>query len=137
MDQVVGTYVVKSIGLSGENFDYAGCDYIIVISESYGKYSSTADFRNSVVIGQVVKFVGDPDLGTATVELYNSEDVKGNEIDNFVSEYTINDLPTLLPTPKLEGKVFKGWGLTKDATETINLLEKGVTGNLTLYAIWE
>lgn len=137
MDQVVGTYVVKSIGLSGKNFDYAGCDYIIVISESYGKYSSTADFRNSVVIGQVVKFVGDPDLGTATVELYNSEDVKGNKIDNFVSEYTINDLPTLLPTPKLEGKVFKGWGLTKDATETINSLEKGVTGNLTLYAIWE
>ena len=137
MDELVGTYVVKTLGESGGTFEYAGCDYIIVISSSYGNYSSTSSFRNSVQIGQVVKFIGDPDAGTATVEFYNPEDVSGSEVKNFISEYTINELPALLPTPKLEGKIFKGWGLTKDATEVIVSLEKGMTGNLTLYAIWE
>ena len=137
MDELVGTYVVKKITDSGGTFDATGCDYIVVISSSYGSYNSTSSFRKAVAVGQVVKFVGDPDTGSATVEFYNAEDVSGNKIENFVSEYTINDLPLLLPTPKLEGKTFKGWGLAKDATEVITSLEKGMTGDLTLYAIWE
>ena len=43
-NEQLGIYVVKSIGNSGNNFDYSGCDYIIVISESYEKYGKS---RNS------------------------------------------------------------------------------------------
>ena len=137
LDEQLGIYVVKSIAKSGENFDYADCDYIIVISESYGQYGSTSDFRGAVKEEQAVKFVGDPDTGIATVEFYDPSAISGGTIENYVDEYTIATLPVLLPTPKQEGKVFVGWALSDSSTETFTSLPAGTMGDVTLYAVFE
>ena len=137
MDETVGTYVVKVYAASGKSFDYSGCDYIIQISSSYSKYSSTAAFRKAVAVGQVVRFVGDTTTGVATVEFYTTDCVSGGTIENFVTEYTIANLPVLLPIPKQEGKVFKGWALSATSTDVFTSIPEGTTGDLTLYAIWE
>lgn len=137
LDEQLGIYVVKSIGNSGNNFDYSGCDYIIVISESYEKYGSTSGFRGAVKEEQAVKFVGDPDTGIATVEFYDASAISGGSIDNFIDKYSINQLPALLPIPKLEGKVFKGWALDASSTTTFTQLPTGTMGDVTLYAVFE
>lgn len=46
------------------------------------------------------------------------------------SEFTLSE-------PSLEGKTFKGWFKDYDLTEEITSIEKGMSGNLTLYAKWE
>lgn len=137
LDEKVGTYVVKVYSLSGKTFDFAGCDYILQISSSYSGYAGTSAFRKAVEVGQVVRFIGDPTTGIATVEFYNPADISGATIENFVSEYTIADHPVLLPTPKYEGKTFKGWALDKTGSEVFTSLPEGSMGNLVLYAIWE
>ena len=137
LDEALGVYVVKSLADSGKTFDYEGCDYIIVISSSYGSYGSTSSFRESVQIDQIVKFVGDPDSGKATVEFYDLSAISGGIIENYVDEYTIAELPLLLPTPKLEGKVFVGWALSASSNETFTSLPAGTMGDVTLYAVFE
>ncbi len=137
LDEALGVYVVSSIADSGKTFTYDGCDYIIVISSSYGSYGSTSGFRGSVQLDQIVKFVGDPDSGAATVEFYDSSAISGGTIENFVDEYTIATLPCLLPTPKQEGKVFVGWKLSLTSEETFTSLPEGTIGDVTLYAVFE
>ena len=137
LDEALGVYVVKSIADSGKTFDYEGCDYIIVISSSYGSYGSTSSFRGSVRLDQIVKFVGDPDSGKATVEFYDPSAISGGTIENYVDKYTIATIPVLLPTPKLEGKVFVGWALSASSNETFTSLPAGTMGDVTLYAVFE
>ncbi len=137
LDEALGVYVVKSIADSGKTFDYSGCDYIIVISSSYSSYGSTSSFREKVQMDQIVKFVGDADSGVATVEFYEPSAISGGTIENYVDEYTIAELPLLLPTPKLEGKVFVGWALSASSNEAFTSLPAGTMGNVTLYAVFE
>ena len=137
LDESIGALVVKSIADSGKTFEYEGCDYIIVISSSYSNYNSTSSFRSAVKEGQVVKFIGDPNSGAATVEFYDSSAISGGKVENYIEEYTLATLPLLLPTPKLEGKTFKGWALEASSTETFTTLPAGTMGDVTLYAVFE
>lgn len=137
LDEQYGTYVVKAYSVSGKTFDFAGCDYILQISSSYSNYNGTKAFRDAVQLGQIVRFVGDPDSGIATIEFYNPSDISGVVIENFVSEYTIASRPILLPVPKYEGKTFKGWALDKEGTKVFDRLPEECMGNIVLYAIWE
>ena len=133
----MGIYSVISIADSGESFDETGVEYVITISGSYNKYGDTSAFRSAVQVGQGVKIDGDPDTGIATIEFYDKASISGGTVDNYVDEYTIATIPSLLPTPKLEGKVFIGWKLSLDSTETFTKLPAGTIGNVTLYAVFE
>ena len=53
-----------------------------------------------------------------------------------VSEYTVED-EVVLEAAKTEGKVFVGWYLEKDCINKVEKIEKGTTGNITLYGKWE
>ena len=133
----MGIYVVKSVADQNKSFDASICEYIITISGSYGQYSSTSDFRGAVKVGQGVKITGELSTGNATLEFFDASGMTGGTIENYVVEYTIATLPTLLPTPKLEGKVFKGWALSSSSTETFTSLPAGTMGDVTLYAVFE
>ena len=136
-DESMGIYVVKSVADQNKSFDASICEYIITISGSYGQYSSTSDFRGAVKEGQGVKINGELSTGNATLEFFDASGMTGGTIENYVVEYTIATLPTLLPTPKLEGKVFKGWALSSSSTETFTSLPTGTMGDVTLYAVFE
>ena len=132
----MGIYSVINIADSGTSFDETNVEYVITISSSYKQYASTATFRSAVKIGQGVKVTGDLDSGAATIEFYDSTAISGATIENYVEEYTIASLPILLPTPKLEGKVFVGWSLSASSNEVFTSLPTGAMGNITLYAIF-
>ena len=63
-----GSYEVTAIAKSGESLTVAG-DYLLVISDSYGKYDETKAFREALQVGDVVSFDGDPSTGKATLSL--------------------------------------------------------------------
>ena len=63
-----GSYKVTAIAKSGESLTVAG-DYLLVISDSYGKYDETQAFREALQVGDVVSFDGDPSTGKATLSL--------------------------------------------------------------------
>ena len=132
----MGIYSVINIADSGASFDETNVEYVITISSSYKQYASTATFRSAVKIGQGVKVTGDLDSGAATIEFYDQSAISGATIENYVEEYTIASLPILLPTPKLEGKVFVGWSLSASSNEVFTSLPTGTMGNITLYAIF-
>ena len=132
----MGIYSVINIADSGASFDETNVEYVITISSSYKQYASTATFRSAVKIGQGVKVTGDLDSGAATIEFYDSSAISGATIENYVEEYTIASLPILLPTPKLEGKVFVGWLLSTSSNEVFTSLPTGTMGNITLYAVF-
>ena len=136
-DESMGIYVVKSVADQNKSFDASICEYIITISGSYGQYSSTSDFRGAVKVGQGVKITGELSTGNATLEFFDASGMTGGTIENYVVEYTIATLPTVLPTPKLEGKVFKGWALEASSTTTFTQLPAGTMGDVTLYAVFE
>ena len=50
--------------------------------------------------------------------------------------YTILD-EIVLPEATCAGKKFVGWSLSKDSKEVVTKIEKGRTGNIILYAVWE
>ena len=133
----MGIYVVKSVADQNKSFDASICEYVITISGSYGQYSSTSDFRGAVKVGQGVKITGELSTGNATLEFFDASGMTGGTIENYVVEYTIATLPTVLPTPKLEGKVFKGWALDASSTTTFTQLPAGTMGDVTLYAVFE
>lgn len=133
----MGIYSVINVADSGKSFDETGVEYVITISSSYKQYSSTSSFRNAVQIGQGVKITGDPETGIATIEFYDPSAISGGTVENYVDKYTIALLPTILPTPKQEGKVFVGWSLSSSSNETFTSLPLGTMGNITLYAIYE
>ena len=132
----MGIYSVINIADSGKDFDETGVEYVITISSSYTQYGNTSSFRSAVAIGQGVKFTGDPETGICTIEFYNPSSISGGTIANFIDEYTINQLPALLPTPKQEGKVFVGWKLDLTSNETFTSLPIGTMGDVTLYAVF-
>ena len=132
----MGIYSVINIADSGESFDETGVEYVITISSSHANYGNTAAFRKAVQIGQGVKIDGDPSTGITTIEFYDKSSISGGTVLNYVEEYTIATLPVLLPTPKLEGKVFVGWALSNTSTETFTKLPSGTMGNITLYAVF-
>ncbi|MBQ3001647.1 MAG: InlB B-repeat-containing protein [Bacilli bacterium] len=132
----MGIYSVINIADSGASFDETNVEYVITISSSYKQYASTATFRSAVKIGQGVKVTGDLDSGAATIEFYDPSAISGATIENYVKEYTIASLPILLPTPKLEGKVFVGWSLSASSNEVFTSLPTGTMGNITLYAVF-
>jgi len=132
----MGIYSVINIADSGASFDETNVEYVITISSSYKQYASTATFRSAVKIGQGVKVTGDLDSGAATIEFYDPSAISGATIENYVKEYTIASLPILLPTPKLEGKVFVGWSLSASSNEIFTSLPTGTIGNITLYAVF-
>ena len=134
---VMGVYSVMSIADQGKSFDETNVEYVITISGSYSKYSSTADFRSKVQVGQGVKVTGDLESGIATLEFYDASSITGGTVENYVEEYTIANLPVVLPTPKMEGKVFIGWALSPDATVGFTSLPAGTMGDVTLYAIFQ
>ena len=138
-DEVSKLYKVVSISLSGAvSFDYDNIDYVLVISGSYNNYNSTSSFRDKVEIGQYAVITGSPDTGVAKVEIYGKDYVSGTEIANYVLEYTVESKNVLLPTPKCEGKVFKGWSLNSDLTGNIyTVLSEGIIGDIILYAVYE
>ena len=135
-DDQMGIYSVINIADNVASFSEEGVEYVITISSSYSKYGDTSAFRKAVAIGQGVKVTGDLDSGIATIEFYDSSSISGGTVENYVDEYTIATLPTLLPTPKMEGKVFIGWALSADSTETFTSLPAGTMGDVTLYAIY-
>ena len=64
-----GSFVVSKIGVSGDNvYDYTG-DYVLMISDSYGKVAETKAFKDAVKVGDIVNFDGDPASGNATISL--------------------------------------------------------------------
>ena len=132
----MGIYSVISVADSGDSFDETGVEYVITISSSYSKYGDTAAFRSAVQVGQGVRFDGDPSTGIFSIEFFDKSAISGGTVDNYVEEYTIVSLPLLLPTPKLEGKVFVGWALSSSSTETFTSLPVGTMGNITLYAVF-
>ena len=136
-DESMGIYVVKSVADQNKPFDASICEYVITISGSYGQYSSTSGFRGAVKAGQGVKITGELSTGNATLEFFDASGMTGGTIENYVVEYTIATLPTVLPTPKLEGKVFKGWALEASSTTTFTQLPAGTMGDVTLYAVFE
>ena len=136
-DESMGIYVVKSVADQNKPFDASICEYVITISGSYGQYSSTSGFRGAVKAGQGVKITGELSTGNATLEFFDASGMTGGTIENYVVEYTIATLPTVLPTPKLEGKVFKGWTLDASSTTTFTQLPAGTMGDVTLYAVFE
>ena len=138
-DEVSKLYKVVSISLSGAvSFDYANIDYVLVISGSYNNYNSTSSFRDKVEIGQYAVITGSPETGVAKVEIYGKDYVSGTEIANYVLEYTVESKNVLLPTPKCEGKVFKGWSLNSDLTgDVYTVLPEEITGDIILYAVYE
>ena len=136
-DKQMGIYSVINVADSGESFDETGVEYVITISGSYAQYSSTADFRSKVQIGQGVNVIGDIDSGIATIEFYDSSSISGATVENYVDEYTIASLPVLLPSPKLENKEFVGWALSTTSSETFTSLPSGTMGNVKLYAIFK
>lgn len=137
--QANGTYTVTKVAKSGEGgFEFTG-DYVILISESCDKWADSATFRESVAVGQVAKFTGDPDSGTATVELYDASKVTvvggGTEEIAHADKYDANKLPLELAKPVKEGQVFFGWYLEEDFSgKKLTSIEAGTTGDLTLYA---
>ena len=137
-NNVLNMYVVVSVAESGESFDDSIAEYVITISGSYEGYSSTSGYRSNVKVGQGIKVTGDLDSGNATLEFYAEDDISGGTVENYVVEYTIATLPQQLPTPKLEGKVFKGWSLNADLSgEVLTELPLGIIGNIVLYAVYE
>lgn len=138
-DSISKLYKVVSISLSGNSsFDYANVDYVLMISGSYNQYGSTSTFRDKVEIGQYVIISGTPDNGVAKLEIYGKDYVSGTEILNYVLEYTVESKELLLPTPKCDGKTFKGWSLNSDLSgDVFTTLPEELTGNLTLYAVFE
>ena len=136
-DESMGIYVVKSVADQNKSFDASICEYVITISGSYGQYSSTSDFRGAVKEGQGVKITGELSTGNATLEFFDASGMTGGTIENYVDEYTIATIPVLLPTPKLEGKVFVGWALSASSNETFTSLPAGTMGDVTLYAVFE
>ena len=132
----MGIYSVINIADQGKSFDETGVEYVITISGSYSQYSSTSSFRSNVKIGQGVKIIGDVDSGIATIEFYDESSISGGKVENYIETYTIASHPVLLPTPVLEGKVFKGWALSQNSEETFTTLPTDVMDNLTLYAIF-
>ena len=138
-DSVSKIYKVVSISDNGKAaFDYNDVDYILVISGSYKQYSSTSTFRTSVEIGQYAVISGTPENGVAKIEIYGKDYVSGIEIPNYILEYTVETSNVLLPTPKCEGKVFKGWSLNSDLSGNLyTILPEDLIGNITLYAVFE
>ena len=111
---------------------------MLVISGSYNNYNSTSSFRDKVEIGQYAVITGSPETGVAKVEIYGKDYVSGTEIANYVLEYTVESKNILLPTPKCEDKTFKGWSLNSDLSGTLyTILPENITGNITLYAVYD
>ncbi len=135
--EVMGVYSVVSLGIAGKSFDDSKAEYVITISSSYNGYNGTSSFRNAVQVGQGVKITGDLDSGKATFEFYDPSNISGGTVENYVDTYTIASIPSILPTPKLEGKTFKGWALNQNSTEVFMALPENTKGNITLYAIYE
>ena len=135
-NEQMGIYSVINLANQGEDFDETGVEYVITISGSYKDYNGTSTFRSAVKVGQGVKITGDPDSGVATIEFYDPSSISGGTIENYVNEYTIVTRPTLLPTPKQEGKVFVGWALSASSNETFTSLPEDTMGNVTLYAVF-
>ena len=136
-DDTIGAYAVTSVAKSGStDFVYADCDYILQLSSSHSNYNSLKGNFTKVEVGFIVKFVGDPTTGSCNVEFYSKDSVSGGTIENYVTEYTIATIPQILPTPKYEGKTFKGWALSANGAP-MSSLPIDTIGNITLYAIWE
>ncbi|MBQ4571226.1 MAG: InlB B-repeat-containing protein [Bacilli bacterium] len=157
-----GSYVVSAIGKSGDSvYDYSG-DYVLMISDSYGKVADTAAFKEAVQVGDVVNFVGDPATGNATVELMNvynkiSADTVGDlnltalyaELkDNYALSYDLNggtlseNAPVeylcstglkLEMTASKSGYEFVGWSLSNGGA-IVTEIPQGTRGDVTLYA---
>ena len=66
-----GTYRVDRFAQSGAAFTASGLDAEVVISESYGGWAGTADFRAAIQVGQTVIIDGDLKTGVADVKFYN------------------------------------------------------------------
>ena len=136
-DDTIGAYAVTSVAKSGStDFVYADCDYILQLSSSHSNYNSLKGNFTKVEVGFIVKFVGDPTTGSCNVEFYSKDSVSGGTIENYVTEYTIATIPQILPTPKYEGKTFKGWALSANGAP-MSSLPIDTIGNITLYANWE
>ncbi len=58
-----------------------------------------------------------------------------NHADNPAT-YTADTATIVLKAPTREGYTFNGWYLDAAFTQSITQIEKGRTGNLTLYAKW-
>ena len=137
-DSVSKLYKVVSISTSGNaSFDYSNVDYILVISGSYKQYSSTSEFRTNVTIGQYVLITGTPNTGIATLKFYSASSISGTKIENYVDEYTVESTNLLLPIPKCDGKVFKGWSINEDLSGPLYMnVPIGIIGNIILYAVF-
>ena len=135
---VLGIYVVTAIADSGNDFDSSSSEYVISISGSYENYSSTSSFRSNVKVGQGVRVTGDLDSGITTLEFFNEENINKEEVENYIEEYTIADLPALLPTPTCDAKVFIGWSMNQDLSgDILTQLPTGLMEDITLYAVFE
>ena len=160
-----GSFVVSKIGVSGDNvYDYSG-DYVLMISDSYGKVAETAAFKEAIQVGDIVNFVGDPATGNATIQLMKvytkiSADTMGDlsltalyaELkDNYALSYELNGgkLSENAPSEylcstglKLEmtaakaGYKFVGWSLSKGGA-VVAEIPQGTRGDITLYAVYE
>lgn len=159
-----GSYVVTKIQQSGEVSAVEG-DYTLCISDSYGKYAETKAFRESIKVGDIVSFDGDPSTGNTTISLVQMYDkITADQIgdlnlkayyaelrDNYALSYETNggevskDAPSeylcstglkLEMTASKPGYKFLGWSLTKGG-EIITEIPQGTRDAITLYAIYE
>lgn len=160
-----GSYVVSEIGKSGDSvYAYPG-DYVLMISDSYGKVAETEAFKEAVKVGDIVNFDGDPDSGNATVSLYgihtevpadasgplafdalwaidkaeyaiNYELNGGTLSENASSSFLSKEGLTLEMTANKPGYKFLGWSLTKGGA-IVTEIAAGTRGDVTLYANYE
>ena len=159
-----GSYVVTKIQQSGEVSAVEG-DYTLCISDSYGKYAETKAFRESIKVGDIVSFDGDPSTGNTTISLVQIYDkIAADQIgdlnfkalfaelrDDYELTYELDGATLSAGAPnqylcstglKLEmtaskpGYKFLGWSLTAGG-DIITEIAAGTRDAVKLYANFE
>lgn len=160
-----GSYVVSKIGVSGDKeYDYTG-DYVLMISDSYGKVAETKAFKDAVKVGDIVNFDGDPSTGNTTISLVQIYDkIAADQVgdlnfkalfaelrDDYELKYELNGGQLSEGAPnqylcstglKLEmtaskpGYKFLGWSLSEGG-EIVTEIPQGTRDAVTLYANYE
>lgn len=159
-----GSYVVTKIQQSGEVSAVEG-DYTLCISDSYGKYAETKAFRESIKVGDIVSFDGDPSTGNTTISLVQiydkiaadqigdlnfkalfaelrddyelSYELDGGKLsDGAPKQYLCSTGLKLEMTASKLGYKFLGWSLSKGG-EIIEEIPAGTRDPQTLYANYE
>ncbi|MBE6351199.1 MAG: hypothetical protein E7062_10720, partial [Spirochaetaceae bacterium] len=125
--------------LSKEGYDFAGwyldeeCTHSVGDSGILIPSKKLANGNNEISL--YAKWT--PVEYTITYELNAAEDTSGPENPNAITSYTIEKETITLQNPTRNGYDFVGWYTDENCTHSISQIEKGSTGDITLYAQWQ